>query len=149
MLTRNLILAARWILHKRSRCIKRSVVKVPNLFPLYHCNFQLYSTFVLRLWINPKQCELQSLGNKYESDLRCNEHYLSRRENKAWENSSCTGFEPKTFAIPVQRSTKWANKPSWNWLLRWFEINQWINENLVWTAVFFNTKAIFTTMNTT
>ena len=27
--------------NKRSSCIKRSVVKVPNLFPLDHCNFHL------------------------------------------------------------------------------------------------------------
>ena len=50
---------------------------------------------------------------EYESDLRSNEHYLSSSENKAWKKiHACTGFEPMTSAIPVQRSTNWANKPT-------------------------------------
>ena len=60
---------------------------------------------------------------KYESDLRSNEHYLSDDENKAWKKIlACTGFESMTFAIPVQCSTNWANKPTgtWSWSLCWF-----------------------------
>ena len=31
---------------------------------------------------------------EYESDLRSNEHYLSRSEKKAWKKiQACTGFE--------------------------------------------------------
>ena len=53
---------------------------------------------------------------KFESDLRINELYLSSSENKARKKIQvCTGFEPMTFAISVQRSTKWANKPSESW----------------------------------
>ena len=33
--------------------------------------------------------------------------------------------------IPVQRYTNWANKPTENWLLCWFQINPWSDE---WTA---------------
>ena len=53
-----------------------------------------------------------------ESDPRSNVHYLGSSENKAWKKiQACTGFEPMTSAIPVQRSTNWANKPtgSWSW----------------------------------
>ena len=53
-----------------------------------------------------------------ESDLRSDVHYLGNSENKAWKKIQvCTGFEPVTSAIPVQRSTNWANKPtgSWSW----------------------------------
>ena len=59
-----------------------------------------------------------------ESDLRSDVHYLGSSENKAWKKKkkkiqACTGFEPMTCAIPVQRSTNWANKPtgsgSWWW----------------------------------
>ena len=45
-----------------------------------------------------------------KSNPRSNVHYLGSRENKA-----CTGFEPMTSAIPVQRSTNWANKPTESW----------------------------------
>ena len=60
---------------------------------------------------------------EYESDLRSNEHYSSSSENKARKKiQACTGFESMTFAIPVQCSTNWANKPTgtWSWSLCWF-----------------------------
>ena len=53
-----------------------------------------------------------------ESDPRSDMRYLGSSENKAWKKiQACTGFEPMTSAIPVQRSTNWANKPtgSWSW----------------------------------
>ena len=37
---------------------------------------------------------------EYENDLRSNE-----RDFSSGENQGCTGFEPMTSAIPVQRST--------------------------------------------
>ena len=40
---------------------------------------------------------------EYEIYLRNDKHYLRSSENKA-----CTGFEPMTSVIPVQRSTNWA-----------------------------------------
>ena len=56
-----------------------------------------------------------------ESDPRSNVHYLGSSENKAWKKfQACTGFEPMTSAIPVQRSTNWANKPTGSWLWCWF-----------------------------
>ena len=60
---------------------------------------------------------------EYENDLRSNERDLS-----SGENQGCTGFEPMTFAIPVQRTTNWANKPTGNWSLCWFQINPWSGE---------------------
>ena len=45
-----------------------------------------------------------------ESDPRSNVHYLGSSESKAWKKiQACTGFEPMTSAILVQRSTNWAN----------------------------------------
>ena len=39
-------------------------------------------------------------------------------ENRTWKkNQARTGFEPTTSAIPVQRSTNWANKPIESWVL--------------------------------
>ena len=39
-----------------------------------------------------------------ESDPRSDVHYLGSSENKAWKKlQACTGFEPMTSAIPVQR----------------------------------------------
>ena len=64
-----------------------------------------------------------------ESDLRSDVHYLGSSENKAWKKlglkkiQACTGFEPMTSAIPVQRSTNWElvmmvvlNKPVKWWI---------------------------------
>ena len=61
-----------------------------------------------------------------------NEHYLSSSENKAWKKyQTCVGFEPMTFAIPVQCSTNWANyKPTGSWSSFWFQMNPWSNEEM-------------------
>ena len=59
--------------------------------------------------------------NANESDPCSNVHYLGSSENKAWKKfQACTGFEPMTSAIPVQRSTNWANKPTGSWSWSWF-----------------------------
>ena len=50
--------------------------------------------------------------NEYGSDPHSYEYFLGSRENKVR-----TGFEPMTSAIPVQRSTNWANKPTGSWSL--------------------------------
>ena len=60
-----------------------------------------------------------------ESDPRSDVHYLGSSENKAWKKKkkkiqAYTGFEPMTSAIPLQRSTNWANKPTGSWLWSWF-----------------------------
>ena len=53
-------------------------------------------------------------------------------EKKAWKKEkniqACMGFKPLTSAIPVQRSTSWANKPTGSRSLNWFltcAINPW------------------------
>ena len=59
-----------------------------------------------------------------ESDPRNKVHYLNSSENKACKKTrACTGLKPMTSAIPVQRSTNWANKPTGSWLLCRFQIN--------------------------
>ena len=44
---------------------------------------------------------------------------------------ACTGFEPLTSAIPVQRSTNWAKKPTGSRLLNWFVLNAWKDDDEV------------------
>ena len=51
---------------------------------------------------------------------------VKRRPEKKIQ--ACTGFEPMTFAIPVQRSINWANKPTGSWSMCWFQINPWSGE---------------------
>ena len=47
------------------------------------------------------------------SDPRSYEHYWTSSWNKTWKKIQArTGFEPMTSAIPMQRSTNWANKPT-------------------------------------
>ena len=56
------------------------------------------------------------ISNEYKSDLRSDDHYLSSSEIRPEKQiQACRGFEPMTFAIPVQCSTNWADqaaKPS-------------------------------------
>ena len=54
------------------------------------------------------------LWGEYESDLRNNEYYLSSGKIRPEEQKIQVyrGFELMTSAIPVQCSTKLANKPS-------------------------------------
>ena len=55
---------------------------------------------------------------EYGSDLRSYEHYLTSSEIRPQKKIRArTGFEPMTFAIPVQRSTNWANMPTGSWSL--------------------------------
>ena len=59
---------------------------------------------------------------------------------KAWKKpQACTGFEPLTSAIPVQRSTNSANKPTGSRSLNWFLINPWKDDDEVmniWKSVY-------------
>ena len=49
--------------------------------------------------------------------------------NRTWKKFQArTGFEPMTSAIPVQRSTNWANKPTGSWSMNWVQINIQVNE---------------------
>ena len=50
-------------------------------------------------------------------------------ENRTWKKFQFrTGFEPMTSAIPMQRSTSWANKPTGSWQMCWVQINHPSNE---------------------
>ena len=58
---------------------------------------------------------IRVLFTLYLVQLDNNELYLRSSENKAWKKiQTCTGFEPMTSTIPVQRFTNWANKPTGN-----------------------------------
>ena len=54
--------------------------------------------------------------------------------SRTWKKFQArTGFEPMTSAIPVQRSTNWANKPTGSWSMNWVQINIRVNEDLdIW-----------------
>ena len=50
--------------------------------------------------------------------------------SRTWKKFQArTGFEPMTSAIPVQRSTNWANKPTGSWSMNWVQINIRVNED--------------------
>ena len=55
-----------------------------------------------KLWINERSSQLDTQLKQLRK--------LSLKKIQAW-----TGFEPMTSAIPVQRSTNWAIKPTGSW----------------------------------
>ena len=62
--------------------------------------------------------------NKVLSDPPSYEHYLTSSWKLGLKKIQArTGFELMTFAILVQRSTNWANKPTRSWSLGWLQIN--------------------------
>ena len=72
------------------------------------------------LYTFPKVLTKRICFDVNESDPRSNVHYLGSSENKAWKKKkkkiqACTGLEPMNSAIPEQRSTNWANKPTGSW----------------------------------
>ena len=68
--------------------------------------------------------------NYMKVDHRSYTHNFCSGERKAGKkNQACTGFEPLTSAIPVQRSTSWANKPTGSRSLNWFVINPWKDDD--------------------
>ena len=58
-----------------------------------------------KLWISERSSQLYTQLKQLRK--------LSLKKIQAW-----TGFEPMTSAIPVQRSTNWAIKPTGSWSLR-------------------------------
>ena len=86
---------------------------------------------------------LISICNTFENSYICTEVERWNSEILAAKNttetSSCkldlkkiqarTGFEPMTSAIPVQRSTNWANKPTGSWSMNWVQINIQVNDD--------------------
>ena len=52
-------------------------------------------------------------------------------EKKAWKKLGLYGIRTLTSAIPVQRSTNWANKPAGCKSLNWFVINPWKDDDEV------------------
>ena len=75
------------------------------------------------LWIFSRQQwkHLWSCNNNYESKISSQLITLLKRvvESRTWKKFRPVRlFEPMTSAIPVQRSTNWANKPTGSWLVR-------------------------------
>ena len=57
------------------------------------------------------------------------EHHRSYNRRKPEKIQACTGFEGLTSAIPVQRSTNWANKPAESRSLNWLVLNLLKDDN--------------------
>ena len=82
----------------------------------------------MMLWIYENHiCELRSeeLNEGWSSQLYTQLLQLRR------ESQACTGFETLTSALPVQRSTNCANKPTGSRSLNWFVINPWTDDDEV------------------
>ena len=62
---------------------------------------------------------------------------MQLRKESLKKNQVRTGFEPLTSAIPVQRLTNYANKPTGSRLLNWFVINAWKDDDEIMTAMIF------------
>ena len=87
---------------------------------------------MMKFWIYENHiCELRSeeLNEGWSSQLYTQR--LQLRKESLKKIQACTGFEPLTSAIPVQRSTNWANKPTVSRLLNWFVINPWKDDDEV------------------
>ena len=69
--------------------------------------------------------------------------------NRTWKKFQArTGFEPMTSAIPVQRSTNWANKPTGSWSMNWVQINIQVNEELdVWKFTYLDLRTLLRYFN--
>ena len=83
---------------------------------------------MMKFWIYENHiCELRSeeLNEGWSSQLYTQLLQLRR------ESQACTGFETLTSAIPVQRSTNYANKPTGSRSLNWFVINPWKDDDEV------------------
>ena len=95
----------------------------------------------------------------WRSDPRSYEHYWTNSWSKAWKIFQArSGFEPMTFAIPLQRSTNWANMPNGSWSMFWVQIKPskwWLTTVDIWKSYLCtaveetNIEAILTVMNTT
>ena len=82
----------------------------------------------MMFWIYENHiCELRSeeLNEGWSSQLYTQLLQLRR------ESQACTGFETLTSALPVQRSTNCANKPTGRRSLNWFVINPWTDDDEV------------------
>ena len=81
---------------------------------------------VLKLWIYENHiCELRSVELFEGRSSQFYTQLMQLRKQSLNKIQTCTGFEPLTSAIPVQRSTSQANKPTGSRKLNWFVINPW------------------------
>ena len=102
-------------------------------------------TLLLKLWIYENHmCELRSekIINIWRKIIAVKKQLMQLLKENLKKIQACTGFKHLTSAIPVQRSTNEANKPTGSRSLNWFVINPWKdNDEIVniwisymWTA---------------
>ena len=73
---------------------------------------------------------------------------VAKRKPGKKKNQACIGFEPLPSAMPVQRSTSWANKPTVSRSLNWFVINPWKDDDEVMNTAI-SRKVVGKNMNAT
>ena len=88
-------------IREQTECVKYAMV-------LSHCNtMQKYK--ICRKMNQPYIYEIHIFALRWRNEIE--------RSSQLKKIQAHMGFEPMTSAIPVQRSTNWANKPteSWSW----------------------------------
>ena len=98
---------------------------------------KLYSVWIYENHI----CVLPSEELYEWRSSQLNTQFLQLRKESLKKTQSCTGFEPLTSAITVQRSTNSANKPTGSRSLNWFLISPWKDDDEVmniWKSVYVN-----------
>ena len=97
----------------------------PLSFNIYLKHYPKWSyEYMIVIYVN---CGVK---NYVKVDHRSYRRNFCSCETKAWKKiQACTGFEPLTSTIPVQRSTNWANKPTGSRSLNWFVINPWKDDD--------------------
>ena len=92
-------------------------------FPKTNPNIQRFRTLLsFCLGINYNEFYEWRLSQLYTQLLQLRKESLKNIQ-------ACTGFEPLTSAIPVQRFTNEANKPTGSSPLNWFVINPWKDDD--------------------
>ena len=94
-------------IREQTECAKYAMV-------LRHCNtMQKYK--ICRKMNQPYVYEIHIFTLRWRNEIE--------RSSQLKKIQAHMGFEPMTSAIPVQRSTNWANKPTESRLMCWVDIN--------------------------
>ena len=92
---------------------------VRNLINLWKDDDDEVMNVVWKSYTEYENCGVKSYMKEDHRSYRCN-FCSSKRKHKKIQ--ACTGFEPLTSVITVQRSGNWANKPTWSRSFKWFVI---------------------------
>ena len=111
---------------KETTCFTNvKVVYFSMLFRMPLISFCLSSPFLflylylLVIWLNLLHDEMAVTTSQLMKRQLVSSHFQFHHNKR---------HEPMIFAIPMQRSTNSANKPTESWLLCWFQINPWSGE---------------------